>query len=112
MLRQRSGLRPPRTAIDLVDELNRLARSQQFGASSFKAIGALSYVRLGWFNWETRQYDISIELAEQVELLLLIGDIALKGNSPQVHAHATVARRDGSAYGGHLLKAIVRLPAN
>ena len=27
---------------------------------------------------------------------------------PEVHAHATIARRDGRAYGGHLLKAIVR----
>lgn len=96
------------TGDEIVTELKRLARSQKFGASSFKAIGALSYAQLGWFNWETKQYEISIELSEQVELLSLIGDIAMKGNTPEVHAHATVARRDASAYGGHLLKAIVR----
>jgi uncharacterized protein len=96
------------TGDEIVDELQRLARSEKFGASSFKAIGALSHVQLGWFNWETKQYETSIELAEQVELLSLIGDIALKDGSPQVHAHLTVGRHDGRAYGGHLLKAIAR----
>jgi uncharacterized protein len=96
------------TGDEIAAALKKLASAQKFGASSFKAIGALSHVQLGWFNWETKQYEISIELQEQVELLSLIGDIAMKENSSEVHAHATVARRDGGAYGGHLLKAIVR----
>jgi uncharacterized protein len=49
------------------------------GGSSFKAIGALSYAKLGWFNWETKKYDPACALHEQMELLSLIGDIALKG---------------------------------
>ena len=93
---------------EVVTELKGLAHSQKFAASSFKAIGALSHIQLGWFNWETKEYETSIELPEQVELLSLIGDIAIKGSTPEVHAHASVARRDGRAYGGHLLKAIVR----
>jgi len=40
--------------------------------------------------------------------LSLIGDIALKGNEPQVHAHMIVGRQDGTAHGGHLLEAHVR----
>lgn len=43
-----------------------------------------------------------------MELLSLIGDIALKDGKPQVHAHAVVGRRSGAAYGGHLLEARVR----
>src|SRR5262249_48268764 len=93
---------------EIVDELTRLARAEHFGASTFKAIGALSYVHLGWFNWDTKQYETAIELTEQVELLSLIGDISLEEGDPQVHAPLTVGRRDGKAYGGHLLKAIVR----
>jgi uncharacterized protein len=45
---------------------------------------------------------------EQVELLSLIGDVALKDGEPQVHAHAAVGKRDGTAHGGHLLQARVR----
>jgi uncharacterized protein len=44
----------------------------------------------------------------QVELLSLIGDVALKDGEPQVHAHAVVGKRDGTAHGGHLLHAHVR----
>ena len=41
-------------------------------------------------------------------MVSLIGDIVLKDGEPQVHAHAVVAKRDGTAHGGHLLEARVR----
>ena len=47
-------------------------------------------------------------LDEQVELLSLIGDIALKDGQPVVHAHAVIGKKDGTALGGHLLKAYIR----
>jgi hypothetical protein len=50
----------------------------------------------------------SVILDEQVELLSLIGDVALKDGEPQVHAHAVVGKRDSTAHGGHLLQARVR----
>ncbi len=96
------------TGDEIVDILKQFAASQQLGGSSFKGIGALSFVKLGWFNWETKQYEVSVEITDQVELLSLIGDIALKAGEPQVHAHVSVGRRDGRVFGGHLLNAIVR----
>ena len=65
-------------------------------------------MRLGWLNWETKKYEPSVSLHEQLELLSLIGDIALKDGEPQVHAHAVVGKRDGTAHGSHLLQAHVR----
>jgi predicted DNA-binding protein with PD1-like motif len=47
------------------------------------------------------------EVSEQVELLSLIGDITLYKGKHQLHAHAVIGKRDGTACGGHLLKAIV-----
>jgi predicted DNA-binding protein with PD1-like motif len=49
-----------------------------------------------------------IAVGEQVEVLSLVGDIALDGDEPKVHAHAVLGRRDGSTVGGHLLEAHVR----
>jgi len=43
-----------------------------------------------------------------VELLSLIGDVAVKGGKPVVHAHAVIGRKDGTAHGGHLLEALIR----
>ena len=34
--------------------------------------------------------------------------MALKDDEPDVHAHVVVAKRDGTAHGGHLVEAHVR----
>jgi len=96
------------TGDELASELKQFAKKEKLGGSSFQAIGAFQSVRLGWFNWESKEYETSVALDEQVELLSLIGDVALKDGEPQVHAHVVVGKRDGSAHGGHLQKAVVR----
>lgn len=93
---------------EVLSSLKSFANAQKLSGSSFKAIGALSQVELGWFNWEAKKYQTAVKLDEQVELLSLIGDVALKDGEPQVHAHLVVGRSDGTAHGGHLLKAVVR----
>jgi hypothetical protein len=96
------------TGDEVLSSLKSVAQTEQLAGSSFKAIGALSDVELGWFNWETKKYQTAIKLKEQVELLSLLGDIALKDGEPQIHAHLVIGRQDGSAHGGHLLSATVR----
>ena len=88
--------------------LLQFAREQNLSAASFKAVGALSSVRLAWFSWESKRYEPSVTLDEQVELVSLIGDVAQKDGEPAVHAHAVVAKKDGTALGGHLLEAHIR----
>lgn len=97
-----------KTGDELADGLLQFAKNQNLSAASFKAVGALSSVRLGWFSWESKKYEPSVTLDEQVELLSLIGDVALKDGEPVVHAHAVIGKRDGTAHGGHLLNARIR----
>ena len=96
------------TGDELAAGLKKFASEQKLAASSFKAIGAFSSVKLAWFNWQTKKYQIAVDLKEQVELLSVIGDIALKDGEPQVHAHIVIGKSDGTAHGGHLLEAQVR----
>ena len=81
----------------------RPSRSSLLQAST---IGALSSVRLGRLTWETKQYEPSVSLNEQLELLSLIGDVAT--NEGERLAHSVVGKRDGTAPGGHLLQAHIR----
>jgi uncharacterized protein len=97
-----------KTGDELAGGLLQFAKDQKLSAASFKAVGALSAVRLGWFSWETKRYEPSVTLDEQVELLSLIGDVALKGGEPVVHAHAVIGKKDGTRHGGHLFKARIR----
>ncbi|HEX4156274.1 MAG TPA: PPC domain-containing DNA-binding protein [Acidobacteriaceae bacterium] len=96
------------TGDEVAEGLKRFAKEQGLKGSSFKAIGAFEYVKLGWFDWEEKKYKTAVELKEQVELLSMIGDVAVKDGEPQVHAHVVVGRRDGTAHGGHLQEARVR----
>lgn len=93
---------------ELAAELQRFAVDQNLADASFKAIGALASAKLGWFDPEVKMYHTAVDLAEQVELLSLIGDVAQHEGKPIVHAHAVVGRADGSTAGGHLQEAYVR----
>lgn len=92
---------------EAVSQLQRFARENKLDASRITAIGAFSSATLGYFNWESKDYE-NIAINEQVEVLSLIGDIALQDGEPKIHAHVVVGKRDGSAHGGHLLAAYVR----
>ena len=63
---------------ELAGGLEKFASEQKVSSASFKAIGALSFAKLGWLNWQTKQYEPSVILDEQVELLSLIGDVACR----------------------------------
>jgi predicted DNA-binding protein with PD1-like motif len=92
---------------EVVSTLERFAAEHGLSASRITAIGAFESATLGYFDWERKDYD-RIPVNEQVEVLSLVGDIALAGEKPKLHAHVVLGRRDGSALGGHLLDARVR----
>ena len=91
---------------EVVQELTRFAKQQILAASHFTAIGAFKNAVLGFFDRAKKDYK-KIPIGEQVEVLSLIGDIALSRGEPKVHAHVVLGKADGAASGGHLLEARV-----
>jgi predicted DNA-binding protein with PD1-like motif len=83
------------------------AKRERLTSGHFTAIGAFESVTLGYFDWAQKDYE-RIRIPEQVEVLSLVGDVALEGADPKIHAHVVVGKRDGTAHGGHLLEARVR----
>ncbi|HKG17253.1 MAG TPA: PPC domain-containing DNA-binding protein [Solirubrobacteraceae bacterium] len=92
---------------EAMEGLRAFTREQGITAAHLTGIGAFSDVTLGYFDWESKEYE-RIQLDEQVEVVTLAGDVALKDDEPDVHAHVVVAKRDGTAHGGHLIEAHVR----
>ncbi|MGH9321418.1 MAG: PPC domain-containing DNA-binding protein [Vicinamibacteria bacterium] len=90
----------------VVGGLTEFAREQGLAGGSFFALGALSGARLAYFDREEKRY-LPIVVREQVEVMTLVGTIALKDGRPKVHAHAVLGKRDGTALGGHLMEARV-----
>ncbi len=92
---------------EAVAGLRAFAAEANLTAAHFTAIGAFSDVTLGFFDMDRKEYHRT-PIREQVEVVSLIGNIVQYRGKPQVHAHVVVAKRDGAAYGGHLIEGHVR----
>jgi predicted DNA-binding protein with PD1-like motif len=90
---------------EVLSGLTEFAARGNFTAGYFTAIGALQSARFGWFDRAQKAYR-HIPIQEQVEMISLIGNVALVNGTPQIHAHGAVGFRDGQMRGGHLLEAI------
>ena len=95
------------TGDEVIGELGKFVREQEVEAASLTAIGAFSRAVLGYFQWESKQYK-KIPVDEQVEVLSLLGDVAVGGEGPTLHLHAVFGKADGTVVGGHLIEAHVR----
>jgi len=88
-------------------ELIRFAKNANLRSGHFTAIGAFKNCVLGYFDKETNDYRRN-PIDEQLEVMSLIGNLArTEDGEPKLHAHVVVGKRDGSAYGGHLIEAHV-----
>lgn len=92
---------------EVTQALLEFARANQLGAAHFTAIGAFKRAVIGYFEWESREYRRN-EFDRQLEVVSLIGDVALMENEPKLHMHAVLGQDNGSALGGHLLEGHVR----
>lgn len=90
------------------DAITRFARAENVNAASVTAIGAFATATLAFFDLRTQDYQ-EIPVAEQSEVLSLLGDITLDENGvPNPHLHLVLGFADGSTRGGHFLKGVVR----
>lgn len=95
------------TGEEVMGTLQRFALEAGLTASRLSAIGAFQGATLGYFDWQSKEYE-RIPVDEQVEVLSLAGDVTLEDGQPKLHVHVVLGRRNGQAIGGHLLDAVVR----
>jgi predicted DNA-binding protein with PD1-like motif len=95
------------TGDEAMSGLLSFAKEHRLVGAHLTGIGAFSQVVLGYYDWERKDY-LKIPVDEQVEVVSLIGDVALEKDQPKIHAHVVVAKRSGFTAGGHLLEGFVR----
>jgi len=74
------------------------------GAAVLCGIGMVRNATLAY--WNGAEYEEHV-VEEPAELLSMQGNIAPRDGERMVHCHLTVARRDGTVAGGHLVSATV-----
>ncbi|MCW2241622.1 PPC domain-containing DNA-binding protein [Azospirillum canadense] len=89
-----------------IEGLKAVARDEGLGGSSVTAIGAFQRAVLGFFDFERKDYH-RIPVAEQCEVVSLMGNVAEGPDGPGLHLHAVLGKCDGQAVAGHLLEAEV-----
>ncbi len=89
----------------VVESLTRLLEAEGVGYASLTGLGAVRRVRVAYLNVESREYEAH-EVEEQMELVSLVGNAALRDGRPFLHVHAALGRRDLTMFGGHLQEAV------
>ena len=85
---------------DVLESLNQLVRENHVLCGSFTAIGNLEKAEVGFFA--DRRYS-TISCKGPLEVCSCIGNVASKEGVPVVHAHISLADKEGRMYGGHLM---------
>jgi len=91
---------------EVMSGLTDFAKQNKVTSASFTAIGAFSHAAVAWFDDARKEFKL-IPIEQQVELVSMIGDIALVNDRPAVHTHVAVASSDGTVRGGHVINAFV-----
>jgi len=90
--------------IDGEDLLGSLLSVAAESAVIVGGVGMVRDARLGY--WNGAEYE-EHAVSEPAELLAMQGNLARLDGEPIAHCHLTVARRDGTVTGGHLIAAMV-----
>lgn len=92
---------------EVISELTQFAKTHKLDAAQITAVGGFSSATLGYYDRQQQKYT-DIPVNEQVEVLSLLGDIALdEKKEPKVHVHVVVGQQNGNTKGGHIQKAQV-----
>jgi uncharacterized protein len=90
---------------DVFASLEVLMRDEQIASASIRGFGFVRTARFGYFDFARGDYDPR-EFTD-LEITGLTGTLAWRDAKPAIHAHATGAGRDFTAFGGHVLGLVV-----
>jgi predicted DNA-binding protein with PD1-like motif len=88
---------------EVLSGLTDFAIQHKIEDAHFTAIGAINSATLAWLDPSKKIYH-RIPVAEQVEVLSLIGDVATFNGKSVVHMHAVLGKPNGSTIGGHVFE--------
>jgi len=81
-----------------------LAR-QNIRAGHLTGLGAAESLEIAFYNLATKEYERR-KTNYDVEILSLVGNVALMEGAPVIHMHGTFGKRDFLAFGGHIFSIV------
>lgn len=91
---------------ELISSLSEYCKKRNIFAGNFTAIGAADEVTVSFYNLETKKYQDKT-YSEDVEILTVVGNIALLDDEIKIHAHGSFADETYSVFGGHVQRCVI-----
>lgn len=89
---------------EILSALKKICTAEKITAGVISGIGAADYAVVGLYEVAGRRY-LKNTLEGEMELTNLTGNVSQRDGQVYLHLHATFARGDGQALGGHLNEA-------
>ena len=86
---------------ELFSSLRQFLDKEYIMAGYFTGLGAAGELDIAYYNLEAKKFERHT-IKEDVEILSLVGNIAMLKDERIIHIHGTFGRRDLSLFGGHL----------
>ncbi|MDO8572973.1 MAG: DNA-binding protein [bacterium] len=86
---------------ELLSSLRAFLDKEKIKAGYFTGLGAAEVLELAYYNLSTKKFERHT-IREDVEILSLVGNIAILKNERIIHIHGTFGRKDLSVLGGHI----------
>ena len=91
---------------EVIASLSDIAEREGVTFASVSGIGAADDIAVSVYDVKAKKY-FDNEFREPMEITSLLGTVSEKDGAPYVHIHAAACRRDGTAVGGHLKRAVI-----
>ncbi|HET7619494.1 MAG TPA: PPC domain-containing DNA-binding protein [Vicinamibacterales bacterium] len=88
---------------EIVGAVTRFAADHGIQAASVEGIGSVHAAVLGYFDRATKQY-LRRTFDDDMEILSLLGNLALNDGKPFAHVHVVLGDREFKAAAGHLFE--------
>ncbi len=91
---------------EIISGLADVTIREEIQSATFTAIGAVSFVELGYYELSEKQYHWK-KFEGTIEVVSAMGNIAWLLDTPIVHMHGVFSGTDFQAFAGHVRKAVV-----
>ncbi len=91
---------------ELVAMIKQFCATNGITGGFFVGLGATSYLKMAWYNLETKKYEEK-EYDETLEIANLTGNIAFLANDLIIHVHGSFSNRNLDAIAGHVSQLVV-----
>ncbi len=90
----------------IIEKISEFLEAENIQSGYLRGIGAVSSVEIAHYDLKEKHYS-SKQFNGSLELLSLIGNVAVKDNEKIVHCHIILGTEDMKLFGGHLVEGTI-----